>query len=64
MEIDRFPKKNRNKTFYFNTKTKSRLIFFGASLALWATFKLLKRVVKIFEFVFGRQFFLPKSQLF
>jgi hypothetical protein len=36
-------------------------IFFGASWALWATFKLIKRVVKIFGFL--ADFFLPKSQL-
>jgi hypothetical protein len=34
---------------------------FGASWALWATFKLIKRVVKIFGF--WRIFFLTKSQL-
>jgi hypothetical protein len=43
-------------------------IFFGASWALWATFKLIKRVDKILEkkgsSVFGRNFFLPKNQLF
>jgi hypothetical protein len=34
--------------------------FFGASWALWATFKLIKIVIKIF----GWNFFLPKIQLF
>jgi hypothetical protein len=37
-------------------------IFFGASWALWATFKLIKRVIKFFEF--WKEFFLPKIQLF